>query len=139
MKTNDLAAMHTRSRNQLIMLTAQFLLGMAVVFIGMPDEASGVAKGATIAFMVLHILIALGLFVNAILMILRARPLNSWFKQRAWAGLGVVVLTIATGVIAMSTGNDWWSYAMGVGFIAALWVYVVLCVRSRFGVLTAAK
>jgi hypothetical protein len=36
-----------------------------------------------------------------------------------------------TGVITMITKNDWWSYAMAVGFIASLLLYGSMVVQAQ--------
>jgi hypothetical protein len=111
-----------RARAQIVMLLAQFLLGMGVNLIGLPSETSGVALGVTVAALVGHVAIALGLTVGAILTVRLAASMPG-HRALAWSGLLLVVVTIAAGVPTMLLDSNWWSYLMAVGFAALLVVY----------------
>jgi len=111
-----------RARAQIVMLLAQFLLGMGVNLIGLPSETSGVARGVTVTALVGHVAIALGLTVGAILTV-RLAASTPGFAALAWSGLLLVVVTIAAGVLTMLLDSNWWSYLMAVGFAALLVVY----------------
>ena len=45
-------------------------------------------------------------------------------------GAAAIVLTFGAGITTLITKNNWWSYAMAVGFIASLLVYVSLLVQA---------
>lgn len=123
--TEITAKLRERARGQIIMLVAQFLLGMGVNLIGLPDETSGGAKKATQIFLGLHVLISLGLLIGAILCVVFAIKAGV-FKKLAQAGAAGVVITITAGVLTMATGSNWWSYLMAVGFMASLLAYASL-------------
>ena len=108
------------ARHQVMGLTGTFLLGMAVNLIGLPSQTSGGAHIASLAFLAVHLLIALGLVLGAV-MLLRTTPRGRrlWRKQ---AVLGAAAISVATaaGVLTLLTKSNWWSYAMTAGFISAL-------------------
>jgi hypothetical protein len=120
-----------RARAQLSMLLAQFLVGMGVNLIGVPSQTSGGAKVATSVLLVVHIALALGLIVGAVLTIVRAAALEPKIRRQAWIGAGLVVITFAFGVMTMITNSNWWSYLMAVGFVALLVVYGRLYIQAR--------
>jgi hypothetical protein len=120
-----------RSRAQLGMLIAQFLLGMGVNLIGQPSEATGAAKVVTTVALALHVLIAVGLIVGAILTVRLAASAGAELRRQSWIGLTLVAITTAAGVLTMALNSNWWSYLMAVGFIASLVVYGNLYVRSK--------
>jgi hypothetical protein len=119
----DLTKVRHLARHQVMGLTGTFLLGMAVNLIGLPSQASGGAHIASLAFLVAHMLIALGLVLGAV-MLLRAIPhgRRMWRKQ-AILGAAAISVTTAAGVLTLLTKSNWWSYAMAAGFITALLTY----------------
>jgi hypothetical protein len=121
----------TRAHAQLNMLTVMFLLGMAVNLVGLPSEATGSAKAITSVLLGLHILIAIGMIVGAILTIRVATQQGSDYRKLAhWGGVATGFAFIA-GAITVATDNSWWSYAMAFGFIASAWIYGLLYVRAK--------
>ena len=120
-----------RARGQLVMLIAQFLLGMGVNLIGQPSEATGAAKVVTIAALAGHVAIAVGLIVGAILTVRRAAAVGADLRTQSWIGVALVAITIASGVLTMTLRSNWWSYLMAVGFVALLVVYGNLYLRAK--------
>lgn len=124
-------ALNRRARAQLIMLLAQFLLGMGVNLIGVPSETTGGARAVTLALLVAHIGLTLGLVTGAVLTIRRAAALGPRVRSQAWTGAAITAITVAVGVITMITNSNWWSYLMAAGFIALLVVYGRLYANAR--------
>src|SRR5262245_14544635 len=120
-----------RARTQLVMLIAQFLLGMGVNLIGQPSKNTGAAKVVTTAALVGHLAIAVGLIVGAILTVRRATAIGPELRMQSWVGLAVVAITSAAGVLTMTLKSNWWSYLMAVGFIALLVLYGNIYVRAK--------
>ncbi len=120
-----------QSLHQIYMLTAMFLLGMAVNLIGLPSETGGAAKTATTIFMGLHGLIGLGLVAGAVLAVRFAAKGRSSQYRLALVGLLDVLITFATGVLTMTAESSWWSYAMSAGFMAAVLAYGAIVVRTK--------
>ena|SRR5437868_3143117 len=123
MVTNNDAALGKQARGQVMGLITQFLLGMAVNLIGLPSQRTGGWKATTTVFVVLHSLIALGLAFGAVQVFRLARPADQRTRQLATYGLIAIVATIVAGIATLSTKNNWWSYAMAVGFASALLMY----------------
>jgi heme A synthase len=115
-----------RALHQVIGLSAQFLLGMGIALIGQPSETTGAAHTASNVLLGLHVLVA------AILVAGAARVVRAGDRQRVLArwGAAAIVLTAGTGITTLITKNDWLSYAMAVGFITSLLVYVSLLVQA---------
>ena len=65
--------MRREARNQLVFLSAQFLLGMAVNLIGQPSETSGAAHAVSTVLLGLHVVVAIGLLAGAVMVIRAAR------------------------------------------------------------------
>ncbi len=125
--------MNTRreARNQLVFLSAQFLLGMAVNLIGQPSETTGVAHAASTVLLGLHVVVAIGLVAGAVLVIRAARGGGDRPRQLARSGAVLIGLTVIAGVMTVITKNNWWSYAMAAGFIASVLLYGSLLVRAQ--------
>lgn len=121
----------TRARGQLAMLTAEFLLGTGVSLIGLPSETSGTAKAATSTLLGVHILIAVGLIVGAVLTIRQVPALQSKLRSQAWTGAAVIAVTVAAGVLTMILKSNWWTFLMAVGFIASYILYGSIYLRAR--------
>jgi peptidoglycan/LPS O-acetylase OafA/YrhL len=120
------AALVKQARGQVMGLIAQFLLGMAVTLIGLPSETKGGSKTATTVFLIAHVVIAVGLAFGAVQVVLLARTTDPRTRRLATYGAVAIAATIVTGIATLSTKNNWWSYAMAVGFAAALIVYGAL-------------
>jgi heme A synthase len=120
-----------RARAQLVMLIAQFLLGMGVNLIGQPTETTGAAKAVTTAALAGHVAIAAGLIVGAILTVRRAAAVGAELRTQSRIGVALVAITIAAGVLTMTLRSNWWSYLMAVGFVALLLVYGNLYRRAK--------
>jgi hypothetical protein len=109
-------------RGQLMMLGFSFLLGLAVALIGMPSEVSGFAKVASWALLGLHVLVGIGLIAVSF-QVMAAAPAGSAHRGDAVAGVVVIVATVLVGGARMGMDSDWLSYLMGVGFLAAFFLY----------------
>jgi O-antigen/teichoic acid export membrane protein len=119
------------ARRQVMMLSAQFLLGMAVALIGVPSETTGAAHTASNVLLGLHILVAIAIVALAVRTIQVARVGGEGARRPANWGAVTIGLTFVAGVITAMTKNNWWSYAMAVGFIASLLLYGSLLVRAQ--------
>jgi hypothetical protein len=115
---------------QVMMLAAQFLLGMAVALIGQPSETTGTAHTASNVLLGAHVLVAIGILIAAVRTVLVARASDEGARRPAQWGAVMVGLTFAAGVLTMITKSNWWSYAMAVGFIGSLLLYGSLLVRG---------
>jgi hypothetical protein len=120
-----------RAQAQLVMLLAQFLLGMGVNLIGLPSETTGGARVVTVAALVAHVAIAVGLIVGAILTVRRTARLGPELRRLSWIGLILVAITTVVGVLTMILTSNWWSYLMAVGFVALVITYGTLYVRAK--------
>jgi heme A synthase len=121
--------MRHRARHQVMGLSMQFLFGMAIALIGQPSETAGAAHTASNVLLGLHVLVAVVLIAGAARVIRTARGSDRQRRLAHW-GAAAIVLTFGTGILTLITMNDWWSYAMAVGFIASLLVYVSLLVQA---------
>ena len=119
----DVAAVRHLARHQVMGLVSVFLLGMAVNLLGLPSQTSGAAHLASIAFLAAHALIALGLLVGTTMLLRAATGLGGRWRRLATAGAVAIVAAFVAGVLTLITKNNWWSYTMAVGFIAALLAY----------------
>jgi Ca2+/Na+ antiporter len=119
------------ARRQVMMLSAQFLLGMALALIGQPSETTGLAHTAGNVLVGLHVLVAIALVAMAVRAIRGARDSGETARRLARLAAVMIGLTFVTGVITMITKNNWWSYAMAVGFLAALLLYGSLLVQAQ--------
>jgi len=61
-----------QARDQILGLTAMFLLGMGVNLIGLPSQVAGGAQTATSILLSLHALIGLSLVAGSIVTVVRA-------------------------------------------------------------------
>jgi hypothetical protein len=122
--------MRREARLQLVGLSAQFLLGMAVNLIGQPSETTGAAHAVSTVLLGLHVVAAIGLVAGAVMVIPAAgggdRP-----RQLARSGAVLIGLTVIAGVMTVITKNNWWSYTMAAGFIASVLLYGSLLVRAQ--------
>ena len=124
-------AMRREARNQLVFLSAQFLLGIAVNLIGQPSETTGAAHAVSTVLLGLHVVVAIGLLAGAVMVIRAARGGGKRPRQLARAGAVLIGLTVIAGVMTVITKNNWWSYTMAVGFIASMLLYGSLLVRAQ--------
>lgn len=115
--------------HQIMGLSAQFLLGMAVNLIGLPSQTTGTAHTASNILLGLHILLAAALVANAVMVIRAARNGSGQRQLARWAA-ALITLTFVAGVLTLITKSNWWSYAMATGFITSLGLYVALLVQS---------
>jgi len=129
MKNTEITAVNRQARDEFGGLSLMFLLGMGVNLIGLPSETDGSAKTATTVLLGLHMLIGLGLVLGAIFALVKAK--RTAFAPLARVGLIAITLTFIAGVMTFSTGNNWWSYAMSIGFISDLWIYGLLFMKTR--------
>ena len=117
------------ARHQVMGLAAQFLLGMAISLIGQPSETTGAAHTVSNVLLGLHVLVAVILIAGAAGVIRAARGSDRHRRLARW-GAAAIVLTFGAGVTTLITKSNWWSYAMAVGFIVSLLVYVSLLVQA---------
>lgn len=125
------ARLQKAARGVVMMLAVEFLLGMAVNFIGMPDEATGSAKLVTGILLGLHVFVGIGLLVSAIMAMRASRALDGSLRALVYVGGGGIGATFLFGILTVVTGSDWWSYLMGVGFIGSLLLYGKILLRTR--------
>jgi len=123
--------MRREARNQLVFLSAQFLLGMAVNLIGPPSETTGAAHAVSTVLLGLHVVVAIGLLAGTVLVIRAARGGGKRPRQLARSGAVLIGLTVIAGVMTVITKNNWWSYTMAAGFIASMVLYGSLLVRAQ--------
>jgi len=115
--------MRREARFQLVGLSAQFLLGMAVNLIGQPSETTGAAHAVSTVLLGLHVVVAIGLAFGAVMVIRAARGGGNRPRQLACSGAILIGLTVIAGVMTVITKNNWWSYTMAAGFIASVLLY----------------
>jgi hypothetical protein len=123
--------MRREARNQLVFLSAQFLLGMAVNLIGQPSETTGASRAVSTVLLGLHVVVAIGLLAGAVMVIRAARGGGKRPRQLARSGAVLIGLTVIAGVMTVITKNNWWSYTMAAGFIASVLLYGSLLVRAQ--------
>ena len=117
------------ARHQVMGLAAQFLLGMAISLIGQPSETTGAAHTVSNVLLGLHVLVAVILVAGAAGVIRAVRGSDQQRRLARW-GAAAIVLTFGAGITTLITKSNWWSYAMAVGFIVSLLVYVSLMVQD---------
>jgi peptidoglycan/LPS O-acetylase OafA/YrhL len=120
------AALIRQARGQVMGLMTQFLLGMAVNLIGLPSETKGGSKTATSILLTVHMLIAAGLAVGAVLVLRLARGTDQRTRRLATYGAVAIAAAIVAGSATLPTKNNWSSYAMAVAFAAAVLSYGAL-------------
>jgi Ca2+/Na+ antiporter len=123
--------MRREARNQLVFLSAQFLLGMAVNLIGQPSQSTGAARAVSTVLLGLHVVVAIGLLAGAVMVIRAARDGGNRPRQLARSGAVLIGLTVIAGIMTVITQNNWWSYTMAAGFIASMLLYGSLLVRAQ--------
>ena len=123
--------MRREARNQLLFLSAQFLLGMAVNLIGQPSQTTGAAHAVSTVLLGLHAVVAIGLVAGAVMVIRAARGGGDRPRQLARSGAVLIGLTAIAGMMTVITKSNWWSYGMATGFIASLLLYGTLLVRAQ--------
>jgi hypothetical protein len=106
---------------QIELLTVQFVLGMGANFIG--SGVKGFAEIAGTTVVVLHIAVAITLLLLAITTTTAAAKVSSSAKRAAYLAAGTIAVTFIAGLLTLLTGSNWWSFAMAVGFMAALLLY----------------
>jgi heme A synthase len=123
--------MRREARNQLVFLSAQFLLGTAVNLIGQPSQSTGAARAVSTVLLGLHVVAAIGLLAGAVMVIRAARDGGNRPRQLARSGAVLIGLTVIAGIMTVITKNNWWSYTMAAGFIASMLLYGSLLVRAQ--------
>lgn len=111
------------ARGQVTGLMVQFLLGMVIEVAGLPSRASGGAHLTSVGALVVHVLVAAGLAAGAAVIVRAAAQTPDWRQWLARAGAAAIGVSIASGILTLVTSSGWWSYAMAVGFTAALAAY----------------
>ena len=125
-----LAGARHLSRQQLMGMAVQFLLGMAVNLLGLPAQTTGAAHAATLAFLAAHIVVSAGMLAVAFMIVRAAARTGDRSRRLAIWGAAAIVATIAAGILTLITNSNWWSYAMAVGFIASLLIYGGILVQG---------
>lgn len=120
-----------RAKRQIAMLVVIFLAGMAVNVIGMPSEVKGTEMAISAVLTGLHILIGIGLITGGIITLRVAYKEAISFVKLAWIGFASVLAAFASGMVMMATENNWWSFVMATGFLAAFLVYGAVMVRAQ--------
>jgi heme A synthase len=118
-----------QARDQVVGLSAQFLFGMAISLIGPPSQTTGAAHTVSSVLLGLHVLVGAALIAGAAVVVRAARDHERQRGLARW-GAAAIVLTFGAGITTLITTSNWWSYAMAVGFIASLLVYVSLLVQT---------
>jgi len=118
-----------QARDQVAGLSAQFLFGMAISLIGPPSQTTGAAHTISSVLLGLHVLVGAALIAGAAVAVHAARN-NDWQRRLARWGAAAIVLTFGAGITTLITKSNWWSYAMAVGFIVSLLVYVSILVQA---------
>lgn len=116
------AKLKDRAKHQIYMLTVIFLAGMAVNVLGMPSETTGTAMVISSALTILHVFIGVGLTIGGILS-LRLAYKGKMYVGLTWGGMVSVLVAFISGILMMALENDWLSYSMAVGFVAAFLAY----------------
>ena len=124
-------SMRREARNELLFLSAQFLLGMAVNLIGQPSQTTGAARAVSTVLLGLHAVVAIGLVAGAVMVITAARGGGDRPRQVARSGAVLIGLTAVAGVMTVITKSNWWSYGMATGFIASVLLNGTLLVRAQ--------
>ena len=128
--------LHDQTRGQLGMLVVIFLLGMGVNLLGADKTSSTLIKITSGALLGLHVLVAVGLVVGAILTVRLTTKLPGNYPALARGAGASVGLAIVGGILNVFLKSEWWSYLMAVGFIAAFIIYGLLYVKTRILVAT---
>jgi hypothetical protein len=114
------------TKRQIALLVAQFLLGMEVNLMGSPNSQVGKIAGSVL--LLGHVLVTLGLVINAGLLLRIANTPAVSRLARAGAGAvgGAFVFGIATMILPLS---NVWSFCMAAAFISAFVMYGRLLLR----------
>ena len=110
------------------MLVIQFLAGMALNLIGEPTpEMGNIARISDYVIGAVHVLVAIGLLVNSILLY-RALKADAQRGKLAMWGLGSIIMALVAGAVTVSVAPlaEVASFAMAAAFIAAFVVYAKL-------------
>jgi hypothetical protein len=121
-----------QARDQVVGLSAQFLSGMGISLIGPPSETTGAGHTVSNVLLGLHVLIGAALIAGAAGAVRAARD-NDRYRRLAHWGAAAIVLTFGAGITTLITKSNWWSYAMAVGFLVSLLVYVSLWSQEKVG------
>jgi hypothetical protein len=111
------------ARYQATGLMVQFLLGMVIYLIGLPSRLSGEAHTASIVFVFIHVLLAMGLAAGAAWIIRATADAPDWRRWLARGGAAAIGTAFAAGILTLVTSNGWWSFVMAAGFTGALVAY----------------
>ncbi len=114
----------SRIQAQFGLLIIQFLLGMAVNLIGLPNEVSGGVRTFDQILLGLHVLAAVGLIINAVMIARWAGGQSPSIIKLARGSAAAIGLATIFGVLTLSGHwSNLWSYGMAVSFIAAFALY----------------
>jgi hypothetical protein len=114
-----------RLQAMMIMLTVQFLLGMALNTIGEPDSST--AHGVSILWhtlLALHVVVAIGLFINAALILVYSVKNFHQLTKPTLISLSGIVLAIIFGSLTVSHFHTaLMSFFMAAAFLLAVSIY----------------
>ncbi|MDL9980975.1 hypothetical protein [Microbacterium candidum] len=114
-----------RSREALLALALQFLLGMGTNLIGTPEENTGAASVIAGILLGLHALVGIGVIIVSVRVWMVSRRTGIAVNAALWAFI-VIIVTFLAGVGTMMTNNNGWlSFVMSLGFVVAAALYVV--------------
>lgn len=118
---------------QVRLLSIQFLLGMAINLIGLPSEVHGFAHTAVMIILLLHILVALLLLTNGVILVNMSRSYGPVARRLALLAAGGIITAMCGGILTLTAPmSNLWSYLMAVAFLAIFGFYGrLLSVVSR--------
>jgi hypothetical protein len=122
--------LRSRLRQTIGMLAVQFLLGMAANLIGTPSETSGSTKVIATTFVILHIAVAIGIVVYAVIISRDTRKMAKSLYHLANYAAAAVAASFIAGIFTVITQSNWWSYAMAIGFIIVILQYFTIYARA---------
>lgn len=107
-------------------LVLQFVLGLALGTLAPYDATSNeLPSPLHNVLLIAHVLVSFVLLIGSVVIMVRAtkRPGRRW-TIIGWLGLGSIIAALAGGVLTITTPwSDFFTFIMGLGFIAALVVY----------------
>jgi len=120
---------HMRLRGMMVMLILQFVLGITLATI-VSFDGDGKPPLPHIIVLVPHVLLALGLFANAVYIVIVTKRNNSVIKKLARYGLAAITGAIIGGIITvLGPSHEGGSFLMGLCFLFAFVDYGVWFLR----------
>lgn len=119
------------ARHQIMGLSVQFLLGMAVNLVGQPSEATGAAHAASLVLLSAHVLVSAGMLAGAAMALRAAIRAGGRWRRLVTIGAATITVTILAGILTVITKSNWWSAAMAAGFLASFLSYGSVLVTGQ--------